>query len=336
MFNKINVKWLIGIFAILLIVTVIVIIINKSGSAASRNRTFKSNLVEFDTATATRITIIPKMGGDPVNLFKKEGQWKVTVGDKDYNANPSDIKNLLSSIRSLRALRIASTTKDQWKKYEVTDSAATHVIVNEGKKAAANVYLGKFSYQQPKNTNPYMMYQQQGKMTSYVRIAGDKRVYGVDGLIALSFNRKANDFRNQAIVRTNKENWNRLDFTAPDYSFSLTKQEGKWMADGLMTDSASMASYLGALDYLSSTYYVEDTVLTSNTPLYILSIEGENMANPIKIQAYPADTLNKFAITSSLNEGTYFSGSKNELFDKIFKKKESFLKSESEVTAEKK
>ncbi len=331
MFNKIQFKWLVGIFAVLLLLSVIVIILNRSESAASKNRTFKSELTEFDTANVTRITILPKFGGTPIDLFKRDGKWKVTVDEKDYNADPSAIKGMLTNLITLRATRIAATKKDQWAKYELTDSAATHVMVNEGKKIGVDIYLGKFSYQQPKNPNPYM-YQQQGKMTSYVRLAGDKNVYAVDGMIAMSFNRQAGDFRNRTLIRSNKENWNRLAFNTPENSYSLTRQDNSWMIDGLLADSASVASYLSSLAWLNSSNFIEESVLRSNSPVYSLSIEGENMAVPIKIQAFAADSLNGFAITSSMNEGSYFSGNKIGLFDKIFKKKESFLKKDQEST----
>lgn len=324
MFNKLNFKWLVGIFIVLLALTVVVVILNKSESTASKNRTFRSELTSFDTASVSRITIIPKYGGTTINLFKREDKWLVTIDEKDYNADAAAIKSMLTNLKTLRAIRVAAKSKDLWAKYEVNDSAATHVMVNEGKKIVVDIYLGKFSYQQPKNTNPYM-YQQQGKMTSYVRLAGDRQVYAVDGMIAMSFNRHASDFRNRTLIRSNKENWNRLVFTLPESSFNLTKQGNNWMVDGLLADSASVASYLSSLAWLSSSNFTEESMLLSTTPSHTLIIEGENMEIPLKIQAFPADTTIGYAITSSLNNGTYFGGNKNDLYNKIFKEKDTFF-----------
>ena len=330
MFNKINMKWLIGSFIVLMLFSVLVLLFNQSKSTVSKNRTFKSELTDFDTASVTRITIIPKTGGEPIDLTNSTGVWNVRINDMEYNADPSAIKGMLANLKSLRATRIAANSKDQWAKYDVTDSAATHVVINEGKKVVLDIYLGKFSYQQPKNVNPYM--QQQGTMTSYVRIAGDKHVYATDGMIAMSFNRQPNDFRNRILIRSDKEKWNRLAFTTPNSSFDLTKQGNNWMIDGLAADSASVVSYLSFLARLSSSAFVEESVRTSEDPLYTLSIEGENMFEPIIIQAFPADTVNIYAISSSMNKGTYFSGSKNGLFDKIFIEKNSLLGSPSKNT----
>ncbi len=331
MFNKISFKGLLAVFAVLLMLSIVVILLNRSNSAASKNRTFKSELTDFDTANVTHITIIPKLGGIPVDLFKHNEQWKVSIDEQDYNADPSVVKGMLSNLMSLKATRVAANKKDQWAKYEVTDSAATHVLVNEGRKIVADIYLGKFSYQQPKNANPYM-YQQQGKMTSYIRLAGDKQVYAVDGMIAMTFNRQGSDFRNRTLIRSKQENWNHLTFTTPENSYSLTKQGTNWTIDGLLADSASVASYISSMAWLNSSSFIEESVLTSNSAVYTLSIEGENMVAPIKIFAFPADTINIYAITSSLNNGTYFSGSKNGLFNKIFVEKDSFLNIPASVT----
>ncbi|MBN1599419.1 MAG: DUF4340 domain-containing protein [Bacteroidales bacterium] len=327
MFSKISTKWLTIIFAILLVLVVIVVVRNKSQSTASRNRTFKSELTDFDTAKVNSLVIYPKQKGDIIRLNRKDKGWNVEFEGSEYNADPSAIKGMLSSLVTLRATRIAANDKNKWKEFEVTDSAATIVQALEGKKIVADVYLGKFSYQQPKNANPYM--QRQGSMTSYVRLAGDKEVYAVEGIIAMAFNRQPGDFRNRTIIRSSKENWNQLTIKGKTGSFSLTKNDGGWMIDGLKADSNSVAKYINSLAYLSNSNFIDESVLLSQTPAYTLTIEGENMAGPIKVDACPADTANMFAITSSLNNGTWFSGKESGLFEKIFKPKESFLPAEA-------
>lgn len=259
-----------------------------------------------------------------VNLIKKNKQWYVGQGQHEYNADPSAIKSMLTTLSSMRATRIASNSKDQWKTYEVDDTSATHILVNEGKKLTGDLYLGKFSYQQPKNRNPYN-YQQQVKMTSYVRKGGDKKVYAVDGMIAMTFNREASDFRNRALIRSDISKWDHLVVKNPAGSFEFSKINDRWMIDGESADSATVTAYLTSLAWLNSSAFIDGSMLTSQTPSHSLTIDGENMGAPIKINAFPADTTIHYAITSSLNEGSYFSGNENGLFDKIFKQKDYFL-----------
>jgi hypothetical protein len=328
MFNKLNTKVLIGIFAILLLFALIAILRNKSQSAASRNRTFKSELTNFDSSAVDKLIIFPKNGVESIELSKTDDNWFVKIDDAKYNADPRTVKGMLSNLIDLRATRIAANNKSQWGKYEVTDSAATRVQAYAGRKVLADVYIGKFSYQQPKNPNPYM--QQQGKMTSYVRMENSKEVYAVDGFLSMTFNRQSSDFRNRVLVRSSKDQWTKLNFSGPQEIYNLTKQGTRWMIDGLETDSTTTVKFLNSLAGLYSSDFVEPSVLVSDKPSYTLTIEGENMVAPIKVYAFEADTSNKFAISSSLNQGSYFSGGKAGLFAKAFPTKESFFTSETE------
>ena len=327
MFNKLNTKVLIGIFAVLLLLALFALLRNKSQSSVSRNRTFTSELTDFDSSTVDKLILYPKNRSESIELRKVNDSWFVKTKDTKYSADPGAIKGMLENLFDLRATRIAANDKSQWGKYEVTDSAATRVIAYNGKKVLADVYIGKFSYQQPKNPNPYM--QQQGKMTSYVRIGNDKVVYAVDGFLSMTFNRQADDFRNRSIVNSSKDQWTKLSFSGPAKTYNLTRQGTRWMMEGLETDSATTDKFLSSLARLYSSDFIEPSTRISDNPAYTLAIEGENMAVPIKVYAFEADTANKFAISSSLNEGSYFSGSKSGLFDKAFPSKESFFINET-------
>ncbi len=328
MFSKLNTKVLIGVFAVLLLIALFAMLRNNSQSAVSRNRTFESELTDFDSTAVSKIILYPKNYAVSIELSKTDKKWFVKNEGSEYNADPGAIKSMLGSLIEMRATRIAANDKSQWEKYEVTDSLATRVQVYSGKKVVADVYIGKFSYQQPKNQNPYM--QQQGKMTSYVRMENGKEVYAVNGFLAMTFNRQPNDFRNRSLINSSKDQWTRLSFTGPQEIFNLTKQGTSWMIDGLETDSTTTAKFLNSLNRLNSSDFIEPSTLVSDNPVYTLTIEGENIPAPIKIYAHEADTSNKFAISSSLNQGTYFSGGKSDLFDKVFPVKESFFENKQE------
>jgi hypothetical protein len=333
MFSKINTKWLAGIFLALLLLAIIVLVRNNSKSGVNRNRTFTSQLTDFDTAKISTMMVYPKTSSEPIQFNKEGGRWEISIDGKKYNADEGMLKGMISNLHTLNAIRIAGKGKDQWTKYEVTDSLATRVQLMTDKKKVADVYLGKFSYKQPKNSSPYM--QQQGMMTSYVRIEGDKNVYAVEGIIGMTFNRRPGDFRNKILVKSQKERWNRLTFMMQEETYSLTKQGDNWMVGGLMADSAAVARYLSSIAWLSNSDFI-DYHKDNSSPSHTLSIEGENMSASIKILAFVADTVNQYAITSSMNEGTYFSGGKSGLFDKIFVSKEHFFPEETEKTEEEK
>jgi hypothetical protein len=240
-----------------------------------------------------------------------------------FNADESAVKYMLDNLVSLKAIRLAARDKSEWKEYEVTDSASTRVQVMTGNKIVADLYIGKFTYQQPKNANQYS--RQQGTLTSYVRVSGDNAVYALDGLLGMSFNRQASDFRNRVVIKSDYTIWNKLSFSNPGGSFNLIKQNEKWLVDGILADSAAVVKYLNSIQYLSNSNFIDHPVLEKTEPDYTLSIEGVNIQNSIKIKAFRTDTTNMYALTSSLNEGTYFSGKQSGLLTKIFVDRNSFF-----------
>jgi hypothetical protein len=322
MFKKIDIKWLAIVFVVLLALVVLVTLIDTK-STINQNRTFNSQLTDFDTVSVSSISIYPKSKNEQIQLIKVDKDWKIAIGNKKYTADENAVKNMLYSLITLKATRVAAKDKKAWGEFEVTDSAATHVQLMTNKKIVADIYIGKFTYKQPENANPYM--QQRGTMTSYVRVAGKNEVYAVEGILGMSFNREANSFRNQTLIMAAKENLTKLNFSMPGGSYNLIKQNNKWMVNGLLADSASVDSYLSSISRLNNSNFIDEPILGSTSPDYTLTIEGDNIPQPIKIKAFKADTANVFALTSSLNEGSYFSAKASGLMEKIFVDKTIFL-----------
>jgi hypothetical protein len=274
----------------------------------------------LDTALVTAIEITPK-GNDKANvsLVKENGTWSVQSEGKSFSADQTIANSLLAELQRMKPERKAATNKDSWGKFEVTDSTATIVKVKAGKKEELDIYLGKFSYIQPKNPMPQQQQyggMPQGTMLTYVRRGDEEEVYSVEGFLTMTFNREVNDFRNKTVIKSNRFDWDRLSFTYPDSSFSLYKENEKWMIDGLMADSLSVVEYLKGISSINSSAFVDD-IQPSNS-IYSLKIEGANFAAPIIINASPADSIHQFLITSSQNKDVYFSGSDAELAGKIF------------------
>ncbi|MBN1119361.1 MAG: DUF4340 domain-containing protein [Bacteroidales bacterium] len=321
MFNKINIKYLAISFFVLLALVVIV----TPEKNNTKNRSFKSEIVEFDTSNATLIAIYPKGRDDLVSLEKKDGKWFVSDAQGSYNADNNQVKNMLATLAGLKAKRMAARGKDQWAKYELTDSLATRVQVLGGKKELADVYIGKFSYQQPpQSANPYMQ-RQQGIMTSFVRLKGEKDVFAVDGFLSMNFNRQVSDLRDRTLAHFSKDKLSRLSCITPAGNFDLIKQDSIWTLGGIIADSASVASYISGLSYLNSNNFIAEKNKPLNQPSHILTIEAADLSQALKLYGYYTDSTN-IAVSSSVNPGTFFDGTKSELFNKIFKSKESFIK----------
>ncbi len=319
MSTKTNIKKLSIAFGVLLALSALVLIRNNSKSEASRNRTFQSELCDFDSSKVSDITIYPKRKGEAIQLHRQNSDWYVTINNQQYAADQGTISNMLALLMHLRATRIAATDKSKWEKYEVTDSLALRVELKAGSKTVADLMMGKFSYQQPKNTdqNPYAQ-RQMGKMTSYLRLNGKKKVFATDGLLSMTFNRQADDFRNHKILATQKQQLDHIEVTLPGESYELKKEGLNWILDGQKVDSLQMESYLSGLEYLSSGKFIDKNALPNQTVTHKLILHGKALSAPVEVQVFAADTA-VVGMVSSQNKGNCFNTKETNLMEKLFK-----------------
>ncbi|MFH1000663.1 MAG: DUF4340 domain-containing protein, partial [Bacteroidota bacterium] len=230
---------------------------------------------------------------------------------------------------NLKPERVAATKEDKWVEYKVVDSLGTRVKFKKGNEVLADLYLGKFSYQQAQNQYQQYANQRGGgtKMTTYVRLANENNVYAVNGFLSMTFNREPNLFRDKTLIQCNSEDLTGLNFTYPDSSFTLMKQEEKWMAGGLMADSASTVKVLRSLCKLKGTDFIENgEKYKTAKPVFSLKLEGNNMS-PIEVKAYEtSDSTCQFMVESSINPGNYMDGDKMKMFEKLYISKSKFFK----------
>ena len=283
------------------------------------DRTFRSEMVTIDSADVTKMMILPKLGSDgqAVTITKTGNEWKLESKGKTYKADPSSIKNILAELMRMKSERVAAVEESKWSEYEVSDSTGTRIQVYNNKKMISDLYVGKFDYSQPKG--PQSQYQQnKGKMSTYVRPAEDKAVYVVDGFIKMSIQPNVDAYRDKTLFASNKDDLTKITFNYSSYdNFVLSKENGQWFLDGVPTDSTKTYGYLNKLARVTSSSFIDDVEARSNTPHFQVKIEGNNIL-PVELKAFPADTTNKYIITSSRVPDTKYSGVKAGLFERIF------------------
>ncbi|MBN2166867.1 MAG: DUF4340 domain-containing protein [Marinilabiliaceae bacterium] len=320
MYRKLNIKLLAIVFAVLLVITVIV----KISDSRSGDRTLKSVLVEFNSDDVTTIKLYPKaLNGGQLTFEKQTDGWIVSDGESKYRADSATIQGIVKQFEKLEPIRMAATKQERWSSFEVTDSLASRIVFENEGDVLGEVYVGKFSYRQPKNNmqqyNPYG--RPQGTMNTYVRIADEDEVYAVDGFLGMSLNRQLNDFRDRTVINSNTAQWSKMVFSYPaDSSFTLIKQEGKWMVDGVLADSASVADYLKPLGRLQSSLFMDKMV---GGVSHSVRVEGVGII-PFEVTASVGAGV---SFASSLNPGTFFSESiDGNVMQKLFVGKGMFLK----------
>jgi hypothetical protein len=313
MFKRFKSWILMIILAVLMIVYLIV------RYAGSDERTFRDSVLSFDPATITEIIIKdPKSKEGPVDLTLTGDKWMVSNGNKDYPADSNVVKNILNQLKDLPTKRYAGKGRDVWAKYEVTDSAASLVTLKASKETVAEIYIGKFAYNQPKELQPQAQgRQQRGDMTTYVRLADEKDVYAVDGFLKIGLGGNVNSFRIRSLAGVNQADITRITSEEPGNRTVLENLDGRWFFDGTPADSARVFRYRTSVSRLTASKFIDQDVLPSS-PSHSLRIEGNNFT-PVQIDAYPvADTNVAYIITSSANPGSFFNGKEGGLFKKIW------------------
>lgn len=306
MYRKLDRKVLAGIFVVLLAVVILIEMADLRKGA----RTFREDLVEVETDKVTSLKVFPKVtGGEIIKITKQDEMWFVESGDVKYNADGSLVTSMISELNRIRPESVVAADDSRWEQYEVTDSLGTRVKLYNGTELLADLIIGKFSFSQPR------------KMTSYVRLADEKEVYGVDGMLGMSFNRNINSFRDRTVISSVSSDWKKLTFSYPaDSSFVLEHAGNDWLINGQTADSASVAEYFSSVSNLRHGQFAESDPAIAVT--HKLVIEGNNEMKPIEINGYYVDEEN-FIIESSQNRGSFFEN--GDLADKVFVSHKEFI-----------
>jgi hypothetical protein len=299
MFRKINLKIvLISFFVLLAIAAVVEIVDLKNG-----DRTFRSELIKVNPDEITEIQLFPKvLNAEMIRFYKDNGKWIIESKGKKYNVDKSLPGSMISELKEAKPESVAATKKDQWKQFEVTDSLGTRVKLLNSSKVLCDLFVGKFTFDQSR------------KSTSFVRLAGDKVVYGINGFLALAFNRDLNTYRDQTVIKKGDSDWTKLTFTYPaDSSFTINKSNNKWFFGAVQADSSKVAGFFSGISNLMNNSFVEQA--PAGQPTHSLLIEGNNLIAPIKIDGYQLGD-GTMVLGSSQNPGSYFKS--RDLEGKIF------------------
>jgi hypothetical protein len=296
-----NFKTLLLIFGGLLAIVVLMQLVKHSRG----ERNFKEKLLDVDTAKVSAIILQPHLEKIAIRLVRNGNKWEFTIKNKTYQAEKSMVEEMLRTLALIKPERIVGNEKADWAKYQVSDtSAPVRVKVEQKGKLTADFLVGKFAYSQY-------------KQSTYVRLFGENDVYAIDGFLSMIFNRSANDLRNKTLVSINPQSITQLSFQYPsDSSYTISMDNKTWKIKGEKVDSAKVANYISNLATLSGGDFVDDYI-PSGKPALSVKIAGKNF-NPFEVQAFAADTVNKYVILSSLNPESKFSGAKYSLAKRIF------------------
>ncbi len=281
--------------------------------------TLKSKITDFDTMEVSKIIIYPKISKEsPIEFTRTIGKWTVQQGSVISAPQKGAVENIFNELLSIKPQSLAALNKSKWKEFELTDSLGTRIkVLNKNSKTLCDLMIGKFSYKQV--NNPYGGNGGNSvEGTSYVRLSGEKEVYGVEGFISFFFIGKFNDWRDKSFVKLNKNDITNITFTYPaDSSFKLVKKDNNWNIGLKSADSVNVSNYLLTLSSLEG-QEIKDNFKPAGNPAYHVLIEGNNLLNII-VKCYQGDNTDEYILNSNLNPDVYFISKKEGVFGKLFK-----------------
>ena len=318
--KKINNKILLLLFLVLAIIAVIMFLNDRKKG----ERTFKSELFTIDSANVTAITIYPKgKGKGTLDLVKAGKTWEVRYDNRSYPADTMTVQRLLQALHKVTAERVAATDRSGWKDLEITDSSSTRVVVNQGADISADFRVGKVSFSRNNNMQGYGG-NQNVIVKSHLRVAGDDRVYVVDGFLSMMFSDQPSMYRNRMVVRFNKNDLTKLTFIYPgDSSFQLNRSGTRWLLNDKPADSVKVENWLSSAANYSSSDFADEKAKPLTFP-YTLRIEGNNLKTIEVTGATDAVSKNYF-VCSTFNPSATFGGSNSNLFNQVFPGKARFM-----------
>lgn len=287
------------------------------------DRSFSKDLIKFDKDRVSKILLYPKAENQAEIQFTKiDSNWTVSKGNIKSEINPSTAQRIIDEISAIVPSKVASTKKEKWDQYQVTDSSATKIVLLDKENKLLELYLGKFSIRmrKPMPGMPQQMGQQQNNMTgvNYFRVNGDERIYSCDGMVSMSINQKFDNWRNSTIVKTNKNNITSISLSSDLKNYSLQKKGENWEQTGIELDSLAIDNFLNSISNLRSNKFVDDFDRNKKWD-YEVVIKGNNMAD-VNLSIYRLNSAvgsedsseNKeekkleYVVKSSQNDGAFF------------------------------
>ncbi len=260
---------------------------------------FKAEVIQLDSSQVDKISIYPpsSMNEEPIIISREMDHWKVAQGNIKSTANQSAVKNALNQLQNIKTERMVAKTKDKWATYELTDSLARWIAIQEkGKESQTKLYFGK---------------------NTFFRINDKPESYAIKSGLSNTFSRKFNLWRNSEFIKVEKDSITQLKFEAIDKNdYFLTKTDSIWTMGILPADSTKVVQYLTRLRNQSSSQFA-DGFTPKNKADYRLTIRGKSMKDLV-VKGYRDTTENKYFMGSSQYPDVFVVSDSVGLFNRLF------------------
>ena len=278
-----------------LVVLVGIYLVVKFTDSSGRSKSFRSELVSVNDEAVTKLEI---MSPSDTTVLEKNGEsWKL---NGEYVADPATVSTALKTLQSIKPSRLASRSEDSWKDFQV-DNTGTRIVAYEGGDKTLDIILGRFDMEG------------QRSFYSYVRLSEESDVYVAKDFMKMSISTSSKAYRNDDILKVNKDSLTAIQFNYPDSAFSLIKTENQWLVGDMPADSAAVAGYLNGLRFVTSRNFADNP----DAPA-VYNVVYETASGEQQLTAHSGGGL-----SSSSNKNEYWVDPATS--EKIFKSKAHFL-----------
>jgi hypothetical protein len=262
---------LIGVLAALIVA--VYFVMQRPGESSSPESSGVM-LVDFDSAAVDKIEIHSPGGGAVIE--REGGVWMLT-SPVHYRADDAIVGTTLSSGKRMELKGLISSNPEKRGLFQV-DSAGTMVRIFEHGASKTAFWIGKPS---PSYTE------------TYVRRDGSNDVYLASGMFSSTFSRRANDWRDKTILKTDQDAISGVTLRFGDTTVALARQDSLWKVGDDVAKNDIVKSFTGALANLQADDFV-DTSVAEMPPLTVQIELGGT-----QIRLYRMGSGDKFYVQTS-------------------------------------
>lgn len=282
---------------------------------------FEAELIRVDTSAVTRIVIYPEGGKPAITLKREERSWIAGRGNVTVRAVPEPIHLLLRSLSLIKTEYLAAKDAEAWATYGVTEEEGTRVRAYQEEALLEEFYIGHFSASGKDSV-----------AVSYLRLAGEKEVYAVNGFQTLAFTQAFNRYRNPLLFRLDPgHSIYQLDYRTPDTLYSFTPSNEQWLANRLFAvDSSTINTYLQNLRQVEGAFFADrfDELQAGQLPNHAILLYTSSQNTPLSIDLYRDSTRRErpFILRSSQRPDTFFASDSSGLYKTVFATPEAWIR----------
>ena len=253
------------ILVVVFLVLIGIFVGSKVLLAPARESNLDSDALAIDTASISSILFYNHEDSGDLMLEKGSDSWTVSRDGKRYRAREASVNSFVSALAEIEPQRVASRKKEKWEDYQVGDTSAIRVTIQDvDSDDATTLFIGK-----------------ETAGNTFVRTDAGNEVYVVEGYWRQKVDKDFNEWRDPALLRLKKELITKIRFEYPADSGFVVEKNPTWMIGGTKADSTAVENYLGQLRSKDHREYA-DTFAPDRTPDVTVTFTGDKEETVVK------------------------------------------------------